>query len=69
MYPTAYCGYGLKKPGKASDAITISSASELQEKYGCIATLLAKEHATAYKLCKALRTRQPAIHVSDGIAK
>ena len=30
---------------------------------------LAKTYATAYKLCKELRERDPSLFVSDGVAK
>jgi hypothetical protein len=59
----------LKRSVKPADAITVSSTKELQEKYGAVVKLLATEHATAYKLCQALRSQTPAVYCSDGIAK
>ena len=59
----------LKRSVKPADAITVSSTKELQEKYGAVVKLLSTEHATAYKLCQALRSQKPAVYCSDGIAK
>ena len=59
----------LKRSVKPPDAITVSSTKELEEKYGAVVKLLAAEHATAYKLCQALRTQTPPVYCSDGIAK
>ena len=56
----------LKRSVKPADAITVSSTKELQEKYGAVVKLLATEHATAYKLCQALRSQKPAVYCSDG---
>ena len=47
----------------------MQSAQELEEKYGDVARTLAVEHSTAYKLCGALRKREPPVFVSDGVAK
>ena len=44
-----------RKSIKPADAIAVSSANELQEKYGELVKGLVLVHATAYKLCKALR--------------
>ena len=54
---------------KPADAITVSSAEELQEKYGVLVKNLLLAHPTAYKLCQALRSESPAVYCSDGIAK
>ncbi len=59
----------LKRSVKPADAITASSTKELEEKYGAVVRLLVAEHATAYKLCKALRSQTPAVYCTDGIAK
>ena len=45
------------------------SAKELEELHGDSIRPLAVEHPTAYRLCKALRDRDPPIHVTDGTAK
>ena len=58
-----------RKSIKPADAITVSSTDELQEKHGALVKDLVAVHATAYKLCKALREQSPAIYCSDGIAK
>jgi hypothetical protein len=59
----------LKRSVKPADAITVSSADDLQEKYGDLVKGLVLVHATAYKLCQALRSQAPAVYCSDGIAK
>ena len=59
----------LKRSVKPADAITVSSADELQEKYGALVKGLVVVHATAYKLCQALRSQSLAVYCSDGIAK
>ena len=58
-----------RKSMKPADAITVSSAEELQEKYGALVKGLVVLHPTAYKLCQALRSQSPAVYCSDGIAK
>ena len=58
-----------RKSIKPPDSITVSSTNELEEKYGAVVRLLVAEHATAYKLCKALRSQTPAVYCTDGIAK
>ena len=59
----------LETPMKPLDASTVSSTEDLQEKYGDGVKVLVKEHATAYKICKALRSQALALYRSDGIAK
>ena len=59
----------LKRSVKPADAVTVSSADDLQEKYGELVKGLVLVHATAYKLCQALRSQAPAVYCSDGIAK
>ena len=59
----------MKRSIKPADAITVSSSEDLQEKYGDLAKGLVAVHATAYKLCQALRAQSPAVYCSDGIAK
>ena len=54
---------------KPADAITVSSADQLQEKYGAVVKSLVVQHPTAYKPCQALKSQTPAIYCSDGIAK
>ena len=46
-----------------------SSGKELQEKYGDIVKVLAVNNSSAYLLVRALRDREPAVYISDGIAK
>ena len=58
-----------RKSIKPADAITVSSVDELHEKYGALVKGLVVVHATAYKLCQALRSQTPAVYCSDGIAK
>ena len=59
----------LKRSVKPADAITVSSAEDLQEKYGDLVKGLVLVHATAYRLCQAFRLQSPAVYCSDGIAK
>ena len=59
----------LKRTVKPPGAITVSSTKELEEKYGAVVRLLVATHATAYKLCQALRAQTPAVYCTDGIAK
>ncbi len=53
----------------ASGGYSINTAQELQDQYGSCLLPLAREHATAFKLCKALRERSPPLYVADGVAK
>ena len=46
-----------------------SSGKELQDKYSEFVTTLAVNNSSAYLLVKALRDRDPAVHISDGVAK
>ena len=46
-----------------------SSCKELQEKYGDIVKCLAVNNSSAYLLVRALRDREPAVYISDGVAK
>ena len=50
-------------------AVKVSSAEELQEKYGSFPEEFAKEKPSMYKLMRALRERQPPIVASDSILK
>ena len=59
----------LKRSIKPANAITVSSSDDLQEKYGDLVKGLVIVHATAYRLCQALRAQSPAVYCSDGIAK
>ena len=45
------------------------AAQALDDQYGDIVRSLAVDNATAFKLCKALRSRDPPIFVSDQVAK
>ena len=47
----------------------VSSARELDEKYGDVVAELAKKHETAYLLGKALRKRDPPVVASDGVVR
>ena len=58
-----------RKSIKPADAITVSSANELQEKYGELVKGLVLVHAPACKLCQALCEQTPAVYCTDGIAK
>ena len=53
---------------KPADAITVSSADELQEKYGAVVQSLVVQHPTKYKLCQALKAHAPPVYCTDGIA-
>ena len=59
----------VKRRVKSADAITVSSADDLQEKYGALVKSLVLENATAYEVCQALRSQTPPISCTDGIAK
>ncbi len=48
---------------------SVSTAKELDDKYGERVRQLAPDNRSAYLLCKALRQCDPPIFVSDGIAK
>ena len=49
--------------------VRLSSAAELEERYGDTIRHYAVEHPTAFKLCKALRQRDPPICIGDSSAK
>jgi hypothetical protein len=49
--------------------IRLTSAAELQERYGDSIGHYAVEYPTAFKLCAALRLRVPPICIDDSIAK
>ena len=50
-------------------AVTAASAQELESRYGDSIRHLGLEYPTAYKLCKALRQREPPLCVTDAIAR
>ena len=52
-----------------SDAVTISSAEELHNRYGDILPTLAAQSPTAYRLTRVLKARTPPLYVSDHIIK
>ena len=45
------------------------NAEELDEKYGDILRASAVENSSSYKLCSALRCRDPPLYLADGLAK
>ena len=47
---------------------TVSSAQELEDKYGDAVRALLDGSITVYRLCKQLRERDPPVYVSDGVA-
>ena len=47
----------------------VSSARELNEKYGDVVAELAKTYASSYLLGKALRARDPPVVASDGVVR
>ena len=49
--------------------LSVSTAKELQEKYGDIAKALAVNNSSGYLLVKALRDGEPAVYISDGVAR
>ena len=49
--------------------LSVSSAKELEEKYGDIVKALAVNNSSAYLLAKALRSGEPAVYISDGVAR
>ena len=51
-----------------ANAVSVASANALEELYGDSIRHLALENPTSYKLCGALRRREPPICVTDKIA-
>ena len=49
--------------------IKLDSPEALEQEYGDDIRHVAQEHNTAFKLCKALRLRDPPVFVSDAVAK
>ena len=49
--------------------IRLTTAAELERQYGATIKNYAVEYPTAFKLCKALRDRDPPICIDDRIAK
>ena len=49
--------------------ISLDSVEALEQQYGDDIRHIAQEHNTAFKLCKALRSRDPPVFVSDAVAK
>ena len=47
----------------------VSSARELNEKYGDVVAELAKTYASAFLLSKALKARDPPVVASDGVLR
>ena len=47
-----------------SDAVSVSSAEELNRMYGDILPALAVQHPTSYRLMRALQTRTPPVYAS-----
>ena len=47
----------------------VSTARELNEKYGDVVAELAKTYASAFLLSKALKARDPPVVASDGVLK
>ena len=56
-------------PASTAAASSIESAGDFEKRYGDRARALVAEHASAYKLCKALRESSDPVFVSDVIAK
>ena len=50
-------------------AETVCSSEELEERYGDVIRHLALEYPTAYKLCKALRARDPPLCITNKVAE
>ena len=48
---------------------SVSSCKELHEKYGDLVNVLAVNSPSAYLLVRALRDREPAVYISDEVAK
>ena len=49
--------------------LTVSSAKELEEKYGDLVKALAVNNTSGYLLVRALRGGQPPVYISDGVAR
>ena len=47
----------------------IKNAQMLQDQHGVLVAEVAREHPTGFKLCKALRERDPPLYISDGVAR
>ena len=50
-------------------AVTVTSAQDLEQRFGDSIRHLALEYPTAFKLCKALRSRVPPLCISDMVAR
>jgi len=50
-------------------SIRLTSAAELEQQYGATIKHFAVEYPSAFKLCAALRARDPPICIDDRIAK
>ena len=48
---------------------SVSNAKDLHDKYGDIVKSLAVSNSSAYLLVKALRNREPAVYISDAVAR
>ena len=59
----------LVKTGLPEGAVKVSSAEELQEKYGDVAQELAGKHSPPFTLCRAFKTCTPPVYVTDRVAK
>ena len=50
-------------------AETVTSAQDLEHRFGDGIRHLAREYPTSFKLCKALRKREPPLCITDAIAR
>ena len=59
----------LTKQAAPPDVVSVSTAAELDEKYGAIVRPLAATHASSYKLSRAMLGATPPLRITDGVAK
>ena len=54
---------------QAAGAVQVSTADELEDKYGATVTFLYLNNRSAFLLCKALRAQAQPVSITDGVAK
>ena len=53
----------------ASDAVTVSSAEDLNTRYGDLLPALAAQNPSAYRLMRVLKEQTPPLHVSEKVMR
>ena len=57
------------KTSMAEGSVKVDSAEELQEQYGEVAIRLSIANPSAFLLCKALKSEQPPVYITDDVCK